>query len=119
MTLQSNIYAPRVIIIIDKAILRGHLEYLVMRKGELGVVTWKECEKVAGERRVRSSPGAFLKVCRRRGVETRDGVWSSAGSPAEGKGCLCMTEEKGWSGRRLSGEERKERINLALEIILA
>jgi hypothetical protein len=107
MTLQSNIYAPRVIIIIDKAILRGHLEYLVMRKGELGVVTWKECEKVDGERRVRSSPGAFLKVCR------------SAGSPAEGKGCLCMTEEKGWSGRRLSGEERKERINLALEIILA
>lgn len=41
-TVQSRLYAPRVVVVIDKAILRGHLEYLGIRKGELRVVTWKK-----------------------------------------------------------------------------
>jgi hypothetical protein len=100
-------YAPRVIVIIDKAILRGHLEYLVMRKRELKVVTWKRFEGVDGEQRARPSPGAFLRVCRRRCRYSRR-VSSSAGSPGEGRGYLGMTEEKrvGVKEVRCSGEER-------------
>lgn len=74
-----------------------------MRKGEMMVVTWKRFDGAEGEQRARPSPGAFLRGFRRRGVETRDSVSSSAYSPRErGGGCLCMTEEKEMERKELN-----------------
>jgi hypothetical protein len=44
--MQSEMYVPSVIVIINKAILRGHLGYLGMRKGKVRVVTWKFSKKL-------------------------------------------------------------------------
>jgi hypothetical protein len=63
-------------------------------EGEMMVVTWKRFEGAYGEQRARPSPGAFLRICRRRGGETRDGVSSSAYSPSEGGGRFVYDRRK-------------------------
>jgi hypothetical protein len=44
--MQSGVYIPRVIVIINKAILRSHLEYVGMGEGEMMVVTWKNLKEL-------------------------------------------------------------------------
>jgi hypothetical protein len=84
-----------------------------MGEGEMMVVTWKRFEGADEEQRVRPSPGAFLRICRRRGGETRDGVSSSACSPSEGGGRFVYDRRKRTERKEFKSVRRgKERSRL-------
>lgn len=68
------------------------------------VVTWKRFNKAEGEQRARTSPGAFWGGFRGRRVKTRDGVWSSAYSPSEGRRRRLFVYDR----RRRDGAEKVE-----------
>jgi hypothetical protein len=73
----------------------------------------EEFEGADGEQRARPSPGAFLRICRRRSGETRDGVSSTACSPSEGGGRFVYDRRKrdGAEGVQVC-PERKGRLRL-------